>query len=394
MKDNNNTTTTSSTTPMRGEEYSPMHCVKPVPRDSHVTTHGRGSTNAKGAANVKDASSDNIESVAANLSSELSNTTDSFPHAPSGKEPVDAGNSWMGRKVDALFSPVLSFLNVREQTDKEKNVGGGGDDSTKQSDDAVSVAIRSALLEASKELEEDIGHNHHHHHDGRVVNNHHDNGNAKESYEEADFDHVPVMTHTDSTSKDAEGDAVMNSQDLERIGLKLSEDSLEPDNNTATDNHNDHDYDDEDDHSEYQGHTDAALNQHNNHHQDYDDEEEEEFNPFLFIKSLPPYNYAIPPGWNTRSKALPPPHPTDTPPLCLVLDLDETLVHCTVEPIPNADMVFPVEFNGMEYTVHVRCRPYLMEFLERVCGEFEVVVFTASQQVYADKLLDMIDPGE
>lgn len=129
----------------------------------------------------------------------------------------------------------------------------------------------------------------------------------------------------------------------------------------------------------------------------YDDEEEEddedEFNPYMFIKSLPPYEYALPPGWRSRPKALPPADP-DSHPICLVLDLDETLVHCTVEPVADADMVFPVEFNGMNYQVHVRCRPFLTEFLNAVSKKFEVVIFTASQQVYADKLLDKIDPGE
>lgn len=128
----------------------------------------------------------------------------------------------------------------------------------------------------------------------------------------------------------------------------------------------------------------------------YDDEEEDdedEFNPYMFIKSLPPYEYALPPGWRSRPKALPPADPNSHP-ICLVLDLDETLVHCTVEPVADADMVFPVEFNGMNYQVHVRCRPFLTEFLDAVSRKFEVVIFTASQQVYADKLLDKIDPGE
>ena len=133
-------------------------------------------------------------------------------------------------------------------------------------------------------------------------------------------------------------------------------------------------------------------------HDDDDDDGKEDFNPYLFIKCLPPYRRALPPGWSSRPKALPPrprgPAAARVPPLCLVLDLDETLVHCTVEPTPDADLTFPVEFNGTAYQVHVRCRPFLQEFLEAVAGRFEVVIFTASQQVYADKLLDKIDPSE
>jgi len=120
----------------------------------------------------------------------------------------------------------------------------------------------------------------------------------------------------------------------------------------------------------------------------------EEFNPFLFIKQLPPYEHVaiqgkvcLPQRKHTRSAPA-------SAPVTLVLDLDETLVHCTVEPVPDPDVVFPVDFNGVSYQVHVRKRPHLEEFLRRVSKMFEVVVFTASQQVYADALLDLIDPGQ
>lgn len=125
------------------------------------------------------------------------------------------------------------------------------------------------------------------------------------------------------------------------------------------------------------------------HEEEEEEDEEDEFNPYLFIKCLPAYSNVVP---NPRAKICLPPKDPTTPPISLVLDLDETLVHCTVEPIPDADMIFPVVFNGMEYQVHVRTRPFLTQFLERVCRKFEVIVFTASQKVYANELLDRIDP--
>lgn len=124
--------------------------------------------------------------------------------------------------------------------------------------------------------------------------------------------------------------------------------------------------------------------------EDDDDDLYDEFNPYLFIKQLPPYSEVV-----TRAvkPELPARRITRNTPMTLVLDLDETLVHCSVDACENADLIFPVEFNGVEYQVHVHKRPHLEAFLRAVAQHFEVVVFTASQQVYADKLLDIIDPG-
>lgn len=76
----------------------------------------------------------------------------------------------------------------------------------------------------------------------------------------------------------------------------------------------------------------------------------------------------------------------------IVLDLDETLVHCTTDPIADYDQTFNVNFNGHKYCVYMRKRPFMRDFLERCAQWFEVVIFTASQSCYANTLLDVVDP--
>ncbi|KAJ2489950.1 hypothetical protein IWW37_003580 [Coemansia sp. RSA 2050] len=117
------------------------------------------------------------------------------------------------------------------------------------------------------------------------------------------------------------------------------------------------------------------------------EDDEDEFNPYLFMADLPP----IPKEHTLRPYALPR-KTRSSPPITLVLDLDETLVHCALTVVENADLVFPVEYNGLNYNVYCRLRPGYREFLEKASELFEVVVFTASQQVYADRLLNLIDP--
>lgn len=76
---------------------------------------------------------------------------------------------------------------------------------------------------------------------------------------------------------------------------------------------------------------------------------------------------------------------------CLVLDLDETLVHSSFVPIPNADFVITLDLQGTMHRVYVRKRPHVDEFLKWCGPRFEVVIFTASLSKYADPLLDKLD---
>ena len=76
---------------------------------------------------------------------------------------------------------------------------------------------------------------------------------------------------------------------------------------------------------------------------------------------------------------------------CLVIDLDETLVHSSFKPINNADFIVPVEIDGTIHQVYVLKRPYVDEFLMKVGELYECVLFTASLAKYADPVTDLLD---
>jgi RNA polymerase II subunit A small phosphatase-like protein len=151
-------------------------------------------------------------------------------------------------------------------------------------------------------------------------------------------------------------------------------------------------------------------------------------------------------------KLLPALHPDDSGKKCLVLDLDETLVHSSFRAVPGADFVIPVQvryeplpffwdvavgwlvllsplcpvacaslqhcasphrlcpppippppfppsphpptaqIEDVVHFVYVMKRPGVDEFLVEMAKHYEVVIYTASLNKYADPLLDLLDP--
>ena len=71
----------------------------------------------------------------------------------------------------------------------------------------------------------------------------------------------------------------------------------------------------------------------------------------------------------------------------LILDLDETLVHSSFKPPENPDLTLPVEIDGSINHVYVLVRPGTLEFLEVLSEYYEIVIFTASMQKYAEPLM-------
>lgn len=248
-------------------------------------------------------------------------------HPPKPVETVEEETtSWVGRRVDALFSPVLNLFGgthgANEHEEEEEHV-------VTDEDVAMMTEVPHEEDDEEHQQQEDVE-------QPRVVS--------------------PPSSSTSTATATAPPSMTPTAQDQPEqiVVTKSTEDEGELEEDPSSD-------DDEDD-----------------------------FNPYLFIKSLPRYESV---RHLRPSIALPPKHP-NAPPVTLVLDLDETLVHCTVEACTDADLTFPVVFHGVSYQVHVRLRPFLFEFLEAIHDKFEVVVFTASQRVYADELLDRIDPSK
>ncbi|KAJ5084809.1 hypothetical protein NUU61_009388 [Penicillium alfredii] len=114
---------------------------------------------------------------------------------------------------------------------------------------------------------------------------------------------------------------------------------------------------------------------------------------------LPPPPPLAPPAPQVRSTSeegdqqwlLPAPLPHLQNRKCLVLDLDETLVHSSFKVLERADFTIPVEIEGQYHNIYVIKRPGVDQFMKRVGELYEVVVFTASVSKYGDPLLDQLD---
>uniref|UniRef100_A0AC35TSE4 FCP1 homology domain-containing protein n=1 Tax=Rhabditophanes sp. KR3021 TaxID=114890 RepID=A0AC35TSE4_9BILA len=102
-----------------------------------------------------------------------------------------------------------------------------------------------------------------------------------------------------------------------------------------------------------------------------------------------------PPPVNTELKYRIPVLPLkrrSTPKYSLVLDLDETLVHCSLLEIEDATIAFPIKCEQLECKVYVRVRPFFHYFIDRMSKLFELIIFTAGKNFYARKLCDILDP--
>eukprot|EP01039_Chlorochromonas_danica_P008579 gene8579-9452_t len=77
---------------------------------------------------------------------------------------------------------------------------------------------------------------------------------------------------------------------------------------------------------------------------------------------------------------------------CLALDLDETLVHSSFQPMDRASFMINIVIDGIAHNIYVMKRPGVDQFIQRLAQFYEIIVYTASLSKYADPLLDLLDP--
>ena len=83
----------------------------------------------------------------------------------------------------------------------------------------------------------------------------------------------------------------------------------------------------------------------------------------------------------------------------LVLDLDETLVHTSFQPVDNASFELNINIEDPSggpdqiFRAYVYVRPGVSEYLKRMTELFNVVVFAASVKQYCDMVMERLDPS-
>merc|ERR1719189_1794621 len=73
----------------------------------------------------------------------------------------------------------------------------------------------------------------------------------------------------------------------------------------------------------------------------------------------------------------------------LVISL-ESLIYNTLQPLDDADFIINVEVDEIVYQVHVKKRPGIEGFLNKVSKDYEIVIWTSRAQ-YVNSCIDQID---
>lgn len=75
----------------------------------------------------------------------------------------------------------------------------------------------------------------------------------------------------------------------------------------------------------------------------------------------------------------------------LFLDLDETLIHASLDPNVRLEHSFFLEVGEQKVEITFAVRPHCVQFLREVAQHYEVYIFTASNQEYARAAMEFFN---
>ena len=76
-----------------------------------------------------------------------------------------------------------------------------------------------------------------------------------------------------------------------------------------------------------------------------------------------------------------------------IFDLDETLIRCETKNIEKADRIITIKLpSGQKARIGLNIRPKIIQALTSIMKNYNMIVFTASVQTYADSVINYIDP--
>ncbi|CAD8117974.1 unnamed protein product [Paramecium sonneborni] len=77
----------------------------------------------------------------------------------------------------------------------------------------------------------------------------------------------------------------------------------------------------------------------------------------------------------------------------IIFDMDETLMHCNEDENDKCQFKIPIEFeDGERIVAGINIRNFAKEIIQKLCEVCEVMIFTASQDIYANQVIDILDP--
>ena len=76
----------------------------------------------------------------------------------------------------------------------------------------------------------------------------------------------------------------------------------------------------------------------------------------------------------------------------IIFDLDETLVVCSQKPFNKSIYDEKDVFYSPKLRVHILFRPFARTMLQKLRADFELIIYTAGDQIYIDEVMKILDP--